>query len=248
MRWELADANGCPVKCVRAVDTATHPEFQGKGIFRSLTLAAVEEARSRGIDLIFNTPNEKSAPGYFKMGWREVGWLRPLIRPRIGPTAKSSPNGPPDLAQVLPIAGPVLDLESPGDREFFGLRTPRTTAYYQWRFAGHPAARYGWVASEREPGGAVVRCGVRSGRTELTVSELTAGADCLRRIARKHHARYMAGVFGGGSPERRAALNAAMFPVPGVGLRLVANPLTELGVDIFDRTNWDLAMSDVELL
>lgn len=249
MRWELATQNGERIPCVRAVDTATHPEHQGKGIFRSLTMTAVDEAREQGIVLIFNTPNEKSAPGYLKMGWKEVGWLHPLVRPRLGSSIRPSAGELPALCDVIPVASQDFPFESPHDRGYFGLRTPRTVDFQRWRFCEHPTARYGWFAEDNGNGGAAVRCGLRAGRTELIVSELQAGAGCLRSIARAHRARYMAGLFRQGSPERRSAQRALMLPVPGVaGLRLVANPLVELDFDVFEPGTWDLSMCDVELL
>jgi GNAT superfamily N-acetyltransferase len=70
------------VKGVRAVDTATHPDYQGRGVFSRLTRMALEELMSEGVDFVFNTPNEKSRPGYLKMGWHVVGRLPVLARPR----------------------------------------------------------------------------------------------------------------------------------------------------------------------
>ena len=61
------------LRAVRAVDTATHPDHQGKGIFTKLTLGAIPDLRDDGVDAIFNTPNDKSRPGYLKMGWSQVG-------------------------------------------------------------------------------------------------------------------------------------------------------------------------------
>ena len=62
------------------MDTATHPDFQGKGIFTTLTLGAIPDLRDDGVDLVFNTPNDKSRPGYLKMGWSEVGRVPVGIR------------------------------------------------------------------------------------------------------------------------------------------------------------------------
>jgi GNAT superfamily N-acetyltransferase len=58
---------------LRAVDTATHPQHQGKGIFKKLTLSLIDSCKADGDHFIFNTPNEKSKPGYLKMGWFEAG-------------------------------------------------------------------------------------------------------------------------------------------------------------------------------
>lgn len=246
MRWSLATRDGGQLSCVRAVDTATLPEFQGQGIFRSLTLAAVEMARDEGVDLIFNTPNEKSAPGYLKMGWGEVGWLPPLVRPRPGRSIHPDETGMVSLDAVVPDAGQVPPW-TPSDRPPAGLRTIRSEPYFHWRFRSHPTARYGWVGDAR--GGLIVRASVRSGRSELLVSELLHGYSGMGSLARRHRARYLAAFFTRHSPEEAFAHRAGMFRVPGVkGLRLVANPLSRLDIDVFDLASWDLSLGDVELL
>ncbi|HYL52015.1 MAG TPA: GNAT family N-acetyltransferase, partial [Acidimicrobiia bacterium] len=68
LRWEFEHPDGRIRRAVRAVDTATAPDQQGRGIFRRLTLAAIDDLRSVGVDFVFNTPNDKSRPGYLKMG------------------------------------------------------------------------------------------------------------------------------------------------------------------------------------
>ena len=37
---------------------------------------------AEGVDFVFNTPNDKSRPGYLKMGWEEVGRVPITVRPR----------------------------------------------------------------------------------------------------------------------------------------------------------------------
>lgn len=63
----------------RAVDTATHPKHQGKGIFKKLTLTALEDVQEKGDCFVFNTPNNQSRPGYLKMGWKEVGKINVAV-------------------------------------------------------------------------------------------------------------------------------------------------------------------------
>ncbi len=79
MRWEFV-RGGVVLRAVRAVDTATDPEYQGRGLFRSLTMHGLEHVRAEGVDFVFNTPNTQSRPGYLKMGWREVGRLPAAVR------------------------------------------------------------------------------------------------------------------------------------------------------------------------
>ncbi len=67
MRWNWQLGNQI-FSAYRAVDTATHPKHQGKGIFKKLTLRAIEMAKEQRDNFIFNTPNTQSLPGYLKMG------------------------------------------------------------------------------------------------------------------------------------------------------------------------------------
>src|SRR2546430_9489017 len=67
LRWEFVRGQRV-LRAVRAVDTATDPAYQGRGIFSRLTLEAIDHLSSDGIQLIFNTPNAKSLAGYLKMG------------------------------------------------------------------------------------------------------------------------------------------------------------------------------------
>ena len=76
-QWQL---NGKTLKAARAVDTATHPNHQGKGIFKKLTLQLIEDCKQNHVDFIFNTPNKNSMPGYLKMGWIKAGRLPMRLR------------------------------------------------------------------------------------------------------------------------------------------------------------------------
>ena len=43
LRWEFTSPQGARIRAVRAVDTATHRDFRGRGIFQRLTLAALDD-------------------------------------------------------------------------------------------------------------------------------------------------------------------------------------------------------------
>ena len=248
MRWDLFTDHGHQVRCVRPVDTATHPDFERRGVFKALTLQAVDLARETGIDLIFNTPNPRSGAGYLSMGWREVGAIGVLARPRFGRAIRPDSEDLPSLEEIAPGTTQFRPIERP-DRQPRGLRTPRSFDYQHWRFGSHPTARYGSI--EDGDGAAVVRVGVRSGRTELVLSDLLGGAGrrAISRAAATNRGSYLAGFFSKGSPERSAAVRAGMLPVPRLKtLQLVAMPLGELDTDPFDLRSWDIATSDLELL
>lgn len=59
------------IRAIRPVDTVVHIDYRGKGLFKKLTLKGLEACNGK-YDLIFNTPNENSLPGYLKMGWEKA--------------------------------------------------------------------------------------------------------------------------------------------------------------------------------
>ena len=248
MRWDLDMPNGSRLRCLRAVDTATHPDFERQGIFSRLTTAALDNAREQGYDLIFNTPNERSGAGYLKMGWGIVGAIGVMIRPLLGAGRRVDEEAAPDPEHYF-SATEVLPASLPDLRPPRGLRTPRTEAYLEWRFRAHPYVSYITVTAGSCM--AVARPNLRKGRKEVVVSDLLglASGKAVRMLARRSRAHYLAGWFSPGSPERTAAILGGMLPIPGMqSLTLVANPLRQLPLDVFDASNWDLAMSDLELL
>lgn len=246
MRWHLRSPSGSLVRCARPVDTATHPAFLRRGIFRRLTEEAIEVAQTRAIDLIFNTPNAKSGSGYLSMGWTEVGPIGVLMRPT---RHFLNLGGRHDIAGLPDAIESAHWQRIPLGRAALGLRTPRTEAYLNWRFGSHPTARYHKV--ETPTGQAIVRPNMRSGRNELLISDLF-GRDTHRaigRAARATNARYIATWFSQRTPERAAARRAGLLPVPNLtALTLMARPLRELDIDATSMSSWDLALSDLELL
>ena len=83
LRWRFRTPTDAVVDAVRAVDTATHPDFQRRGIFSALTLHAVEELTHEGVAFVFNTPNDQSRPGYLQMGWVDVGRVPVAVRAAV---------------------------------------------------------------------------------------------------------------------------------------------------------------------
>lgn len=248
MRWEMTTPAGETLRCVRAVDTATHPDFQRQGIFKRLTLAGIDLATEDGVDMIFNTPNEKSGAGYLKMGWVSVGPIGIMARPGLG--IVSAGREWPAVPQLDPLA--AIDrgvLDGFDDVEAQGLRTPRHRDYLSWRFGSHPTGTYA-VAGERD-GAAVGRLNRRNDRRELVLSEL-AGPEAFRaahRLVKELRPAYTAGWFSQRTPERSMALKSGLVPVPKVSaLTLVARPLGDLPLDVSDPGNWHLGLGDLELL
>jgi GNAT superfamily N-acetyltransferase len=160
MRWEWTDRTH-RYRAVRAVDTATHPAHQGKGIFKKLTLALVDACTQEGDHFVFNTPNEQSKPGYLKMGWTTAGRLpvkisveRPfhMLKNLLVPANGTSEEENTSLAHYLDH--PSLDVLL---REHLAqidkLSTLMSSTYLRWRYQAVPVARY--VAAGAEENGAL---------------------------------------------------------------------------------------------
>ena len=263
MRWRF-EAGGHQLTAVRAVDTATHPDYQGRGVFSKLTRAALAELGGQ-VDLVFNTPNDASRPGYLKMGWREVGRVPVAVRIRrpvrfglgLRRPAGRLPARPAvhaeAAAQVLERGDQVEALLARMRPDPGRLHTPRHLAYLRWRYGAAPLLGYAGVAEEeagRLSGLALFRVRPRGALWESTVAEvLVADGDhrtrrrLLGRVAAAaavdHLALHAPGVAG--------AARAGFLPAPG-GISFVVNPLRDgLAPDPSSLAAWDLSLGDLEV-
>ncbi|MEO7524606.1 MAG: GNAT family N-acetyltransferase [Ferruginibacter sp.] len=180
-RWASQQQN---LLAVRAVDTATDPAFQGKGIFKKLTMQAVNECKTEGVDMVFNSPNPISMQGYLKMGWSSVGKL-PLyigvgsLVPRF--YSAETVNGF-YSKYAVEIAINKLDRAWALPKAAKLLHTPIDYNYLSWRFLDCPVAKYGAVI---EPGkfGYIFRLKKLKKFIELRICEVwtesTPGAEQL---------------------------------------------------------------------
>jgi GNAT superfamily N-acetyltransferase len=202
LRWEL-HAAGVRLRAVRAVDTATHPSFQGRGIFRRLTLDLLHQLEGAGeVELVFNTPNSSSRPGYLKMGWCEVGTLpvrlgvlRPIrfvtgVRTAAAATATatSAPtSSPTEVGRPLPPSpyesaervmtewGRQVDELIEESEKPAGFHTPQSANYLRWRYGQAPGLDYRCIVAEsagRLDGVAFGRLRRRGRLSELTLAEV----------------------------------------------------------------------------
>lgn len=273
MRWTLL-LSGRTVSAVRAVDTATHPDHQGRGLFRRLTLQALDTVAADA-DLVFNTPNANSRPGYLRMGWQDVGALPVRIRPvrlgrfargvrRSGQAAVEGPSAPlasplvraKDLFDARPdeVASLIVDAESAADQD--RLRTPRTIEYMRWRFVSVPGLDYRTVVVDDADGLRALGLGRlrrRGPLVELTLGEVltrpgdAGAAGAVLAGAARAGVDHVALHAPSGSPLSRAAGRRGYCPVPGRGLRLVVNPRRPLTTDPTRPSSWALTLGDLEV-
>ena len=192
LRWELQRGEEV-LRCVRAVDTATDPDAQGRGIFRALTLGAVDALTGEGFDAVFNTPNDQSRPGYLKMGWSELGRPVPRVRvrsPLALPRVVRSRGSAEKWSEAVSHGEPAAAVAASGAWDGLagvlpapdGLSTPRTPAYLRWRYSFEPLH---YRAVEVRGGWCVFRVRRRGPSLEVAICEwLSAERDrrALRRL------------------------------------------------------------------
>jgi len=151
MQWQWK-WNNTIYKAIRAVDTATHPDHQGKGIFKKLTLQQLELCKQQGIHFVFNTPNDQSRPGYLKMGWVQQGRM-PLKLKVINPIAlaynlafkKGKPSSDvDDPTPAQPWDPKVFGLMDNYESNTSHINSALSASYIRWRYADNPLFRYNY--------------------------------------------------------------------------------------------------------
>lgn len=84
---------GEPRRGVLSLNTATHPDHQGKKLFTLLAQRTYETAASRGCDFVFGVANANSTPGFLKkLGFQLVGQLE--ARLGLGAPARETKAAP----------------------------------------------------------------------------------------------------------------------------------------------------------
>ena len=242
MRWRFCGPGATKIDAVRAVDTATDPEYQGRGIFSRLTRIAIDELTAQGVGFVFNTPNEQSRPGYLKLGWSEAGRVRIVVRPtrlyrawRLAgarvPAAKWS--------ERLEIGDPIERAVTAGSA--YGaasarLRTDVSDAYLAWRY-GLSELCYRSLGDSTAQ--AILRVRRRGSATEGALVDVFGSAPgrAVAQARKLVPADYLIATEGTPGTARFA-------PLPRLGPRLVVRPLAGAGPELGD---FDLRLGDIEL-
>jgi len=263
--WQSGDRT---VRAVRAVDTATHPEWRGRGIFSRLTLRLVEQMQREGISFVYNTPNAKSMPGYLKMGWSRVGrvplWIRPhrvsrAVRRSLTQRHADTPvlkglDTVPYTLQEERLPAFLSDVAPVDDR----YHTARTLPYLSWRYGDIPGLTYrARFDTAGDSGALLVARGRRRGRLrEVTISELLVtpsprGIELARHLLSallsSADADYVVACAAPGTAERSVLARSGFVPVPRVGPHFTARRLAPDAPDPSTWASWRCSIGDLEL-
>lgn len=276
MRWAWR-RDDVTYRAVRAVDTATHPDWQGRGIFSRLTKALADQMRDEGVHFIFNTPNAKSRPGYLKMGWGAVGRTDLLIAPvrpfrvisvlirRGAEEREAEPETP--FARTTLTLGELCDLpelprllDSAESAMRGGFRTPRSVEYLRWRYADVPGFEYRALAEvDGQDGAAIVfRYRRDGGLLQARICDAIVGAssrsaaiagELIRRLHRDGDADYLAMMSTARRPGILGMAVRGFVPAYRLGPILTVRPLNAPPemAELRSRASWNPSIGDLEL-
>ena len=235
--WRLAGPAGT-LAAHRAVEAATAPRAQGKGIFSLVNRHLMEAKSSQGAGLIFSTPNERSRGGYLKLGW---SWLtavphvwRPVLpRRRRGDRPLEDSDA---TAQLSPT--------TPADR----IVTAWSPSSLAWRLDARSGHHYRSLADAQSRSGLVYRR--LEGRRVVTLLPIIAWGEpqerhvLLNEAARREHAVLMLDTDEPGGArvsrtvgKRRGESLLAVWPTPSL-------PIDDWPVT--DVRNWHVGFVDLE--
>ncbi|WP_266077133.1 GNAT family N-acetyltransferase [Haladaptatus caseinilyticus] len=196
---------------LQPADTMVHPEHRRQGLFTRMTRHAIDYYEDGEPAFFFNFPNQRSRPGYLKLGWQIVGERETYYRIHDPSALFASEKG---------VHSNLLDLSRPLASGLHGIRrsgTKRSGSYsitrhvgiresvltdlyrgnppgtvhalrdetfYQWRFASPAWERTTYVATRNdEPvAGVVVR--TRTTSDGVTVTQLADIVPLVRSEAR----------------------------------------------------------------
>jgi len=243
---------------LRAVDTAVHPDYQGKGIFKKLTMSLIEQCTEEEFDFIYNTPNPQSKPGYLKMGWQVLGKLPVTIRfPALQRIIfGSKPQEFKEGYNLQPI------IENPHFEKLIqsqsnqGIHTALSVNYFKWRYLEVPVVKYYGEAQMKEGVNWIVIFRIKPFRKsfELRIVELLFDSvqnlpAIKQAISKLNKELKPAFISIGGQSLSRKELKALGFSFnlkigPIMTFRSLGKEVDDFGMDL---KQWGMGLGDMEL-
>ncbi len=165
-----------PVKGGVLTGVAVHPDFRRRGIFSALVHGCEAEGWRQGAAFVTSMPNERSRPGFLKIGYADLGQRQLLVRPLqpfamggkafpilghlagtgaalVQSVLKRIPSAKElSVRETSDIGAEVELLRQKHTAIFPGLRMFRTTDWWRWRFLESPLRKYRLLAAQTANG------------------------------------------------------------------------------------------------
>ena len=254
MNWQW-NFEGQTFRALRAVDTATRPDWQGKGLFKKLTLSLLEKEKLNGKAFVFNTPNKQSLPGYLKMGWR--WFVKPDLNIRFGSlkgflNPSSSAQAAPQEWNLNQFDWKVLDAWLINQTNS-GIYTPKNSDYLKWRYRDIPEFNYFGAFTEKNGGALIIaRIKITANLPELRITELKGANTSYIKSTVSNMIKFYSPAF----ISCMASFSKAMpFPLKNTGFvqfsnlgpKVVLRKINALPEPLLIKDNWKWTTGDMEL-
>lgn len=247
LKWEFSQ-EGKILKACRAVDTAIHPDFQGKGLFTKLTVDLIDQIKEEGVQLIYNSPNTQSLPGYLKMGWEKWGKLPLKMKFHMG-SSGSYKELTSDWTQIQNL---IHTIEKKEDSTL-SYKTHLIPGFLNWRYTNCPLFPYQFI-SDGESYLLIFR--IKDGKMgrELRITDLftidsfgkTQKKELnkeLRSIQKQTAARFTS--FSGLTYSDQQAIDLGILPILSIGPIITLRKLNENCEPM--KLNWGWSLGDLEV-
>ncbi|MFV8224366.1 GNAT family N-acetyltransferase [Christiangramia aquimixticola] len=250
MCWQW-NYKGRKLSAFRAVDTATDPAHRGKGIFKKLTLKALEIGEKENISFVFNTPNSLSKPGYLKMGWKEVNKIGLSISPANPLNFLKKGQFDPIIKQECSKSEFVELLEKYNEslRKNNKLFTIKNENFLDWRYQANALQKYHVVKNKDFYLAAYLKD--RGKYKELRISELIFISSDGKKKAKKEILELSSNCSANFVSYSHANFKLGLLSYTGnIGPVLTLKGLNidkSDALSFYNLKNWDYSLGDLEL-
>lgn len=122
------------IKCALSLNTMTHPDFVGKGLFVQLAQKLYAELKQQGYRMVYGFPNYISNRTFCtKLGWKDIYEI-PTLELIV---EKGIPYNP---SNIMPCTN--FDVPQTNSNR---LAVEKTEAYLNWRYKNKPYTEYNLV-------------------------------------------------------------------------------------------------------
>lgn len=142
--------NGEKVNSGLDVTTITHPDYRGRGLFRTLAKSAFERSAELGLAIVWGFPNRNSHRGYIQdLSWLDM-WEIPTFRWRL-PESLALPTPSCAMAEVDSF-DKRFDVLWENVKLSHYVMVRRDRRYLTWRYIVNPEAQYRILISQDTSG------------------------------------------------------------------------------------------------
>ncbi len=247
LKWELQNQEQT-YHGYRAVDTAIHPEHQGKGLFTSLTISLLEKIEGEENGYIFNSPNQSSLPGYLKMGWKKWGKLP--LKIQLTPNFRKPTHLPDtDWKQINDLIETLELTQYPSKKP----KTLLKKGYIKWRYEECPVATYQFITNQKNY---LLIYRVKTGNWgnelrlvdlftlgELDSNDISSLNTQIKQIQKSCSCRFT--TFSGLDSRERKFLKLGILPALPIGPLITLKQLNN-SLDPFSQ-DWNWSLGDLEI-